>query len=80
MRGKQHVSGVALKVTAEIVGRLRDIRALWAAAYNDPQHTIEELAPEFFDKVGAILEGRSLASLTYYLINKERALQYAEGL
>jgi hypothetical protein len=70
--------GPAQKVTAEVAGRLKNIRALWLAVYNDPDHTLAEVSVEFYDKVGELLEGKSLDQLTYYNINKERVLQHAE--
>jgi hypothetical protein len=66
------------KVTAEVIGQLKNIRALWLAVYNDPNHTLAELSVEFYEKVGELLEGKSLQQLTYYNINKERVLRHAE--
>jgi hypothetical protein len=66
------------KVTADIAGRLKNIRALWLAVYNDPDHTLAEVSVEFYDKVGELLEGKSLEQLTYYNINRERVLRHAE--
>lgn len=71
-------SGASHKVTNEIVGRLKDIRALWFAVHNDPKHSISDLSAEFYYKVGELLEGKSLSSLTYHNIDRNRVLQHAE--
>jgi hypothetical protein len=63
------------KVTADIAGRLKNIRALWLAVYNDPEHTLAEVAVEVYDKIGELLEGKSLEQLTYYNIDRDRVLK-----
>ena len=72
------VTTPSLKVTAEVAARLKNIRALWLAVYNDPEHTLAEVAVEFYDKIGELLEGKGLEQLTYYTIDKQRVLQHAQ--
>lgn len=75
-RGK--TSGVSQKVSGEITGRLKDIRALWFGVHNDPNHSVTDLAAEFYYKVGELLEGKPLRQLTYYSIDKNRVLEHVE--
>lgn len=70
--------GASQKVASEITGRLRDIRALWFGVHNDPNHSVSQLAAEFYFKVGELLEGKSLTQLTYHGIDKERVLEHVE--
>jgi hypothetical protein len=70
--------GASQKVTSEITGRLREIRALWFGVHNDPKHSISDLAEEFYFKVGELLEGKTLKQLTYHGIDKERVLEHVE--
>ncbi len=71
-------TGVSQKVSGEITGRLKDIRALWFGVHNDPNHSVEDLASEFYFKVGELLEGKSLRQLTYHSIDKDRVLEHVE--
>lgn len=65
------------RVTADVAGRLRDIRALWCTVNNDPAGTVADLAPEFFFAVGEILEGRDLKTVTLRKLDRARALRHA---
>ena len=71
-------SGVSGRVAGDIVGRLRDIRALWAAVQNDPKLAVADAAAEFYYAIGAILEGRNLRSLDLRKIDRVRVEQLAE--
>lgn len=77
-KGRKPANGASQRVTGEVVRRLRDIRALWFAVMNDPNHSVADLAPEFYYKVGELIEGKSLAGLTYHRISKNRVLEHAE--
>lgn len=80
MSGKPRkpANGASQRVTGEVVGRLRDIRALWFAVMNDPKHSVSDLSAEFYFKVGELIEGKPLAGLTYHQISKERVLEHAK--
>lgn len=71
-------NGASQRVTQEVVGRLKAIRALYFAVMNDPTHSMADLSDEFYSKVGDILSGMSLADLTYYRISKTRVLEHAK--
>lgn len=66
------------KVNSEITNRLREIRALWFAVHNDPKHSVEQLAAEFYFKIGDLLEGKNLKQLVYHSIDKERVFEHVE--
>lgn len=66
------------RATADVAGRLRDIRALWFAVHNDPKHSVADLAAEYYYAVGEVLEGRPLRTLNLRKIDRERVLQHAE--
>lgn len=78
MKKRANASGVSQKVSGEITARLKDIRALWFAIHNDPNHSVADLAPEFYYKVGELLEGKSLRQLVYHSIDKGRVLEHVE--
>lgn len=78
MKKRGPATGVSQKVSGEITGRLKYIRALWFGVHNDPNHTVADLASEFYSKVGEILEGKSLKQLTYYRIDLKRVLEHVE--
>jgi hypothetical protein len=67
-----------LKVTADVVRRLKNIRDLWLAVHNDPNYTVQESAHEFFWLVGDILEGKQLEQLEYRYVSKKRVLAQAK--
>lgn len=71
-------SGVSARVANDVVGRLRDIRAVWCAVQNDPNKTVADVAAEFYYAVGEILEGRTLRSLSLRNIDRERVIAHAE--
>lgn len=71
-------SGVSQKVSGEITGRLKDIRALWFGVHNDPNRSVADLAAEFYFKVGELLEGKTLKQLTFHSIDKDRVLEHVE--
>lgn len=78
MSGKgRNASGISQKVIAEVVRRNHDIRALWLAVLNDPR-PVADLSTEFYFKVGELMEGKPLASLTYSAISRDRVLKLAE--
>lgn len=77
-RPRKGSSGASQRVTGEVVGRLKAIRALYFAVMNDPDHSMADLSAEFYSKVGDVLSGMSLADLTYYRISKTRVMQHAE--
>jgi hypothetical protein len=77
-KGRRTPNGASQRVTGEVVKRLRDIRALWFAVMNDPNHTVADLSAEFYYKVGELIEGKPLAALTYHGISKDRVLEHAE--
>lgn len=71
-------SGATTRATADIATRLRDIRALWFAVHNDPNHSVGDLAAEYYYAVGEILEGRPVRALTLRQIDRDRVLQHVE--
>lgn len=73
-------NGASVRVSNDVVGRLRDIRALWHAVHNDPHKTVEELAAEFYFAVGDVFEGIPLKSIVGRLhkIDRERVTAHAE--
>lgn len=71
-------SGVSVRVANDVIGRLRDIRAVWCAVQNDPNKTVTEVAAEFYFVVGEILEGRTLRSLSLRNIDRERVIAHVE--
>lgn len=82
-------SGVSARVANDVAGRLRDIRAVWNAVHNDPHKGIscpcnmpecaaKYLADEFYFVIGDLLEGRSLRSLQFHKIDRERVIAHAE--
>jgi len=71
-------NGVSARVANDVVGRLRDIRAVWCAVQNDPSKTVTDVAAEFYYAVGEILEGRTLRSLSLRNIDRERVIAHAE--
>lgn len=71
-------SGVSTRVAGDVVGRLRDIRAVWFAVHNDPTKTVADVAAEFYFIVGEILEGRPLASLSLRNIDRNRVNSHVE--
>ncbi len=71
-------SGVATRVVGDVAIRLRDIRALWCAVHNDPNHSITDLAAEFYYAVGEVLEGRGATALELRKIDRDRVAQHAE--
>lgn len=70
-------TGVAVKVTGEIIQRHANVRALWLAVQNDPVLSVQDAAVEFFHLVGDLFEGKRLDQLEYRRINKARVLQHA---
>lgn len=77
-KARKSANGASQRVTGEVIRRLRDIRALWFAVMNDPNHSVADLSAEFYNKVGDVLGGTALADLTYYRISKDRVLRHAE--
>lgn len=77
-RFRKGSSGTSQRVTGEVVGRLKAIRALYFAVMNDPNYSVADLSAEFYSKIGDVLSGMSLADLTYYRISKTRVLEHAE--
>lgn len=77
-RKRLPASGVSQKVSGEITVRLKDVRALWFGVHNDPNHSVADLAAEFYYKVGELLEGKPLQLLTYHSIDKDRVLEHVE--
>jgi hypothetical protein len=82
-------SGVSSRVANDVAGRLRDIRAIWNAVHNDPHKgiacpcnkpecAVQYLADEFYFVIGDLLEGRSLKSIEFHKISRERVLAHAE--
>lgn len=71
-------NGASLRVTGEVVKRLKDVKALWLAVMNDPKHSVADLSAEFYNKVGDVLSGMSLTELTYYRISRDRVLKHAD--
>ncbi len=79
MSGRRRArSGVVARVAGDVTARLREIRALWLAVNNDPNHSVADLAPEFYYAVGEVLEGRSIDTLALRKIDRERVKQHAE--
>jgi hypothetical protein len=82
-------SGVSDRVANDVAARLRAIRAVWNAVYNDPHKAVscpcnrdecaaKYLSDEFYFIIGDLLEGRSLRSLEFHKIDRERVLAHAE--
>lgn len=71
-------SGVSNQVTNEIVQRYRVVRALWLAVHNQPDVTIQDVAPEFFCAVGELLEGKKLEQVELRRIDLKRVLQHVK--
>ena len=67
-----------LKVTTDVVRRLKNIRDLWLAVHNDPDHTVQQTAHEFFWLVGDLLEGRQLEQLDFQTVSRKRVLAQAK--
>jgi hypothetical protein len=67
-----------LKVTTDVVRRLQNIRDLWLAVHNDPDHTVQQTALEFFWLVRDILEGKQLEQLEYQAVSRKRVLAQAK--
>jgi hypothetical protein len=71
-------SGVSNRVVGDVAIRLRDIRALWCAVHNDPNHSVTDLSAEFYYAVGEVLEGRDVSSLSLRKIDRDRVAQHAD--
>lgn len=71
-------SGLALKVTGDVIRRLVGVRALWFAVHNDPERSVQDLAVEFFFAVGQLLEGVPLEQVQMNKISRERVLQHVK--
>jgi hypothetical protein len=65
-----------IKVAGDIVRRFANIRALWLAIQNDPDHTVQDVAVEFFYAIGDLLEGKGLEQLDFQVIDRKRVLQH----
>ena len=76
-RARKGSNGTSQRVTAEMIQRLRDVQVLWLAVMNDPR-PVADLAPEFYFKVGELMEGKRLADLTYHAISRDRVLSHAK--
>lgn len=78
-------SGLSTRVTTEAVSRLRGdstklraVRALWLAVQNEPHKTVSDMAFEFYEAIGKILEGRDLTSIELRAIDRVRVKQHYE--
>lgn len=78
-------SGLSTRLTNEAIARLRldgvklrAVRALWLAVQNEPHKTVSDMAFEFYEAVGKILEGCALTSLELRSIDRARAKQHYE--
>jgi hypothetical protein len=71
-------NGLALKVTGDVINRLLNVRALWFAVYNDPRHSVQDTAVEFFYAVGKLLEGVPVDQLECKKIDLHRVLQHVK--
>lgn len=71
-------SGASTRVANEVTLRVQRIRAVWCAVHNDPNHTVSDLAAEFYYTVGEILDGRELSALIFRKIDRARVMAHAE--
>jgi hypothetical protein len=69
-------SGISTKVIGDVIHRFTAVKALWFVVNNDPEYSVQDLAPEFYFAVGSLLEGIPIEQVSLYKINKERVLQY----
>ena len=65
-------SGASTRVALDIANRWRELRALWRAVNDDPSFTHEMVSTEFFDAIGDLLEGKTIAQLRLRLINRDK--------
>jgi hypothetical protein len=69
-------SGLASKVTGDVIRRFVGVKALWFAVNNDPEHSLQDLAVEFYSAVGQLLEGISVEQVELHKISRERVLRH----
>lgn len=62
------------KVQADVARKLVYVRAVYFAVQNDPDLPLDDVAAEFYGLVGEILEGKSLRSIEFNKISRERVL------
>ena len=74
-RGKAR-TGLASKVTGDVIRRHGAIRALWLAVQNDPERTVQDAAAEFYYAVGELLEGKPLDKIELRKIDRRRVVQH----
>lgn len=78
-RDHRERSGVATKVTSDIVRRLYSVKALWFAVNNDPNNSVQDLASDFYFAIGQVLEGVSIEHIVSEGVGKidgRRVLQH----
>lgn len=69
-------SGIAAKVTGDVIHRYAAVRALWFVVNNDPDHSVQDLAAEFYFAVGSLLEGIPIEQVPLHRIDRKQVLQY----
>jgi hypothetical protein len=69
-------TGLATKVTGDVIKRHGGVRALWLAIQNDPEHSVQDTAVEFYYAVGELLEGKSLNEIELRKIDRRRVMQH----
>jgi hypothetical protein len=69
-------SGLATKVTGDVIRRHGGVRALWLAVQNDPELSVHDAAVEFYYAVGELLEGKTLEEIELRKIDRRRVVQH----
>lgn len=69
-------TGLSTKVTGDVIKRHGGVRALWLAVQNDPEHSVQDTAVEFYYAVGELLEGKSLNEIELRKIDRRRVMQH----
>ena len=77
---KQAAGEIVRRVTDDLVRQIHSIKALWLAVHNDPNHSIQDLAVEFYGAVRDLFEGKALDQIEFQNIDPKRvARHFKEG-
>lgn len=69
-------TGLAAKVTGDVIRRHAGVRALWLAVQNEPEISVQDVAVEFYFAVGELLEGKPLDEVVLRKIDRRRVMQH----
>jgi len=69
-------TGLATKITGDVIRRHGGVRALWLAIQNDPELSVQDVAVEFYFAIGELLEGKPLNEIELRKIDRRRVLQH----